>query len=134
MPYLTAPPTAKRADRTILTIQYMACVAIGVLAAFIREEPGISLLGWILLASSIPCAIGAITGRWEIESIGIWPLVFTLLGSLVLIEAGPSNVVWWVVLAFDAALVRQWLRLYLQLRQHIRHRRLLHSLDAGGAE
>lgn len=132
MPYLEAPLWAKVADRSVLTMQYLACICMGFLTAFLREEPGISIVGWAVLASAIPCAIGAITGRWEIESVGLWPLAAAFLGALLLIDAGPMNVVWWTVLAFVAALLRQWIRLVLQTIADLRRRRLLHRLDAGG--
>ncbi|MCP2265580.1 hypothetical protein ACFQHV_00940 [Promicromonospora thailandica] len=132
MPYLETPPWAKVLDRTVLALQYAACVCMGLLAVFIREEPGISLVGWVILASSIPCVLGAITGRWEVESVALVPLASALLMALVLIDAGPANVVWWMVFAFVAALVRQWIRLLLQILADIRRRRLLHRLDDGG--
>jgi hypothetical protein len=132
MPYLEAPPWAKVADRAVLALQYAACICMGLLAAFIREEPGISVVGWVILASSIPCAVGAITGRWEVESIGLWPLAAALLAALVLIGADPTNVVWWTVFALTASLLRQWIRLLLQTIADLRRRRLLHRLDDGG--
>jgi predicted cobalt transporter CbtA len=133
MPYLLAPPAAKFLDRAVLTLQYLACIGMGLLTALIREEPGLSFIGWVILASSVPCALGAVLGRWEIESIGLIPLAAAIVGALVIISLGPTSVVFWVVIAFACALVRQWIRLFLQLRSDLRRRRLLHRLDAGGA-
>lgn len=132
MPYLTAPPWAKIADRIILAFTYIAVAGMGSLAALFRDDPALSLVGWVVLAASVPCMVGAAAGRWEIEAISLPVLISAVLASMVMIDVGPRHIVLWMMLALAGALSRQWLRLLLQIIADLRRRRMLHRLDDGG--
>jgi hypothetical protein len=130
VPYIDAPIWAKVVDRLVLTVQYLACLSMGLLAIVADSSIYITAVGGVILATSIPCMVGSVTGRWEAEAIGLWPLAGALLSVLVILGVDPTNVVWWTVLALVAAVLRQWLRLLLQLLRAISMRRQLESLEA----